>query len=212
MKFFLFVEGQTERGSLGEFIKRWLDPRLPHPIKISVVTLRGAGNYFTNIRNQVEFYLQTHAKEQIIAGIGLVDLWGTNFPADLVHKPAKEKAAWAKRELEKRVSHPKFRQYFAVHETEAWLLAHQEILPRAVRESLPSQCSQPETVNMNQPPSKLLDRLYQLRLNRPYKKVADGRKLFLDCDPNVVAAKCPHFSQMLMDLEQLARDALQNHD
>lgn len=211
MKFFLFVEGQTEKAVVAEFIKRWLDPRLSRPVKISVVTLRGVGNYSANIRNQVEFYLESQAKEQIIAGIGLVDLSGTNFPTHVLSKSAKEKAAWGKSELENRVGHPRFRQYFAIHETEAWLLANQEILPRAVREALPRECSEPETVNTNQPPSKLLGRLYQQHLNRPYKKVLDAKKLFLDCDPNIVASKCPHFFQMLTDLQQLAQEALQHH-
>lgn len=208
MKFFLFVEGQTEKDSLAEFFKRWLDPRLPHPTKISVVALRGIGNYSAKIRDQVQFYLESHPTEQNIAGIGLVDLSGMSFPPHIAYRSAEEKAAWGKSEIEKHVRHKKFRQYFAVHETEAWLLAHKEVLPRAIMEVLPSRCSQPESVNFNEPPSKLLGRLYQQHLNRPYKKVLDGKRLFLNCDPNIVAAKCPHFSAMLSDLEQLAREAL----
>ncbi len=209
MKFFLFVEGQTEKGVLAEFIKRWLDPKLSRPVKISVITFRGIGNYLADIRNHVEFYLGSRAHEQIIAGIGLVDLSGMSFPAHVTFRSAREKTAWSKNELEKQVGHPKFRQYFAVHETEAWLLAHSEILPRVVREALPGRCSQPEAVNTNEPPSKLLRRLYQQHLNRPYQKILDGKRLFLDCDPNIVAAKCPHFAQMLADIEQLARKALE---
>lgn len=211
MRFFFFVEGQTEKVLVPEFIKRWLDPRLPRPVKIVAVDLRGAGNYLTHIRNQVEFYLKTQAAEQIIAGIGLLDLSGTNFPAHIAHKSARERVAWGKSEFENVVGHPKFRQYFAVHETEAWLLAHKEILPRRIMEALPARCAQPETVNTNEPPSKLLGRLYQQHFGKPYKKVIDGKKMFLDCDPIVVAAKCPHFSQMLTDLEQLAKAALENH-
>lgn len=207
MKFLLFVEGQTEKGSLGEFLKRWFDTRLPSPVKISIVTLRGVGNYSKNIRRHVEFYLEAQANEQIIAAVGLVDLSGSDFPPHIATKSTKDKVGWKKNEFEKLVAHPKFRQYFAVHETEAWVLAHQEILPRAVREALPGGCPQPESVNMNEPPSKLLGRLYQSRLNRQYKKVIDGKKLFLDCDPKIVAEKCPHFAQMLAELERLAIDA-----
>jgi hypothetical protein len=208
VKFILFVEGQTEKASAPEFIKRWLDPRLPSPVRILPVDLKGVGNYWGSIRNQVEFYLGREPREEIIAGIGLVDLSGTNFPAHVAHLPAKDKVTWGKNELEKLANHPKFRQYFAVHEAEAWLLAHKEVLPRSVREALPGNCARPESVNSSQPPSKLLGRLYQQHLNRPYKKPVDGKKLFLDCDPNIVAATCPHFSQMLTDLEQLAREAL----
>lgn len=212
MKFFLFVEGQTEKSALTEFIKRWLDPRLPQPVRISPVNLKGIGNYLADIRDQIEFYLDRQLGAEIVAGIGLVDLSGANFPAHVSRFSANEKAAWGKTELERRAGNPKFRQYFAVHETEAWLLAHKEVLPRNIMEALPSRCSQPEAINGIEPPSKLLGRLYQQHLNRPYKKVVDGKKLFLNCDPQIVAGKCPHFSQMLADMEQLAREALQQNN
>lgn len=205
MRFVFFVEGRTEKSSIADFIRRGLDPRLTEPVGISVVAFEGVGEYLSKIKDRVERYLTGKENRGIIAAIGLIDLYGPGiFPAGL--SPS-QKAIWGKKELERQVGHRQFRQYFAVHETEAWVLAHQEILPRAVRETLPGGCSQPETVNMNEPPSKLLGRLYQSRLNRPYKKVVDGRKLFLDCDPKIVAEKCPHFAQMLDELEQLARDS-----
>jgi hypothetical protein len=41
MKFILFVEGQTERGSAAAFLKRWLDPQLRQPIGIQPVSFDG---------------------------------------------------------------------------------------------------------------------------------------------------------------------------
>lgn len=203
MKFVMFVEGQTEKNSIGDFIKRWLDPRLARPVGISVVRFRGFGEYLTEIKDRVDLHLTGKNKDEIIGAIGLIDLYGPEFfPAGL---SSPQKAAWGKKELEKRVGNPKFRQYFAVHETEAWLLAHPEILPLSVRESLPARCAQPESVNTNEPPSKLLARLYRDRLNRDYRKVVDGRNLFLRCSPDMAAAKCAHFSQLLLDLEQLSQ-------
>ncbi len=205
MKFILFVEGQTEKNSIADLIKRWVDPRLSKPVRISVIAFRGFGEYLSEIKTRAELYLTGREKDEIIAVIGLIDLYGpTFFPSGLSFK---QKATWGKNYIEKHVSHPKFRQYFAVHETEAWLLAHPEILPQTVRESLPGRCAQPETVNTNEPPSKLLGRLYRDRLNRDYRKTIDGKNLFLRCDPIKVAEQCPHFAQLLMDLEQLARDA-----
>lgn len=205
----MFVEGQTERNAIAEFVKRGLDPKLTQPVGISVVAFEGFGEYLSKVKDRVERYLTGKQGREIIAAIGLIDLYGPEiFPAGL--SPT-QRVAWGKSELEQRVGHPRFRQYFAVHETEAWLLAHKEVLPRSVAEALPSRCSQPEAVNTNEPPSKLLGRLYQHHLSRPYKKVVDGKRLFLDCDPNIVAAKCPHFSQMLTDLEQLAV-GLKNHN
>lgn len=200
----MFVEGQTEKYSIADFIKRWLDPRLPRAIRISVVGFRGFGEYLAEIKSRTELYFTGKDKDDIIAAIGLIDLYGpTIFPSGLSFA---KRAAWGKNEIEKRVGHPKFRQYFAVHETEAWFLAHKEILPEAVRESLPNRCEQPESVNNNEPPSKLLGRLYRDRLNRDYRKTIDGRNLFLRCDPATVAERCPHFARLLIDLEQLAHD------
>lgn len=206
----MFVEGKTEKNSIAEFVKRGLDPKLTQPVGISVVAFDGFGEYLSKVKGRVDRYLTGKQGQEIIAAIGLIDLYGPAiFPDGL--SPS-QRATWGKTEIEQQVGHPRFKQYFAVHETEAWLLAHKEILPRNIMEALPSRCSQPETVNTNEPPSKLLGRLYQQHLNRPYKKVLDGKKLFLDCDPKIVAAKCPHFSQMLTDLEQLAREALQHNN
>ena len=210
MKFVMLVEGQTEKDSIADFVRRGLHPRLQERVGVSVVRFKGFGDYLSKIKDRVEIYLAGKHADEIIAAIGLIDLCGPQiFPAGL--SPA-QKARWGKKELERQVGHPRFRQYFAVHETEAWLLAHKEVLPEAVRESLPSQCSQPETVNNNEPPSRLLGRLYQNRLNRPYRKVADGKNLFLRCDPEVAASRCPHFKEFLTDLEQMARAALQQNN
>lgn len=205
MKFVLFVEGKTEKEVLADFVSRGINPRLDIPVRISIVGFKGFGEYLSSIRDRVELYLSGREQREIIAAIGLIDLYGPSFFPQ--HMSINEKTAWGKAELEKRVGHSKFRQHFAVHETEAWLLGHAEILPRAVRDVLPQRCSRPETVNMNEPPSRLLDRLYRDRLNRGYRKTIDGRNLFLSCSPEVVAAKCPHLARMLDELAQLAHEA-----
>lgn len=41
MKIVLFVEGHTEKKSLPDFFKRWLDPQLPERIGIKVVRFEG---------------------------------------------------------------------------------------------------------------------------------------------------------------------------
>lgn len=206
MKFLLFVEGRTEKNSIADFIKGWLGPRLSRPVGISVIEFKGFGEYLKEIKERVELHLSSKNQQEIIAALGLLDLYGpTIFPAGL--SPI-QKAVWGKEHIERQVNSQRFRQHFAIHETEAWLLAHEEILPRAVRDSLPARCSHPETVNLNEPPSRLLGRLYRDHLNRDYRKTIDGKNLFLKCSPGIVAAKCPHFSRLLTDMEQLAQAAL----
>jgi hypothetical protein len=64
----------------------------------------------------------------------------------------------------------------------------------------------PETVNFNEPPSYLLDRLYREALKKKYKKVANGSDLFSKLDPRVVHEKCPYFKYLCDDLVELAKD------
>ena len=95
----------------------------------------------------------------MIAVIGLLDLYGAplSLPPSLT---VDAKYTWAKAELERRVGDRRFRQHFAVHETEAWLLSNPEIFPAAIRDRLKSASYRPESVDFQQPPAKLLHQLY----------------------------------------------------
>lgn len=205
MKFVLFVEGHTEKEALGQFIKRWLDTRLAKPVRIKVVRLDGWRNYEKEIGKKVNLNLSGVGGADVIAAIGLLDLYGPTFYPNGT-STATERYAWAKQRFEKMVGHPKFRQHFAVHETEAWLLADPTILPDQVATALPGNCREPETVNFVDPPSKLLSRLYRSRLNVGYKKVTDGANLFQALDPGTAGSKCPHLQQLLNDMLALAKN------
>ena len=207
MKFVLFVEGHTEKGALADFFKRWLDPRLPQRVGIKPVRFEGWRNYDDEIAKKAHLNLSGKAGADVIAGIGLLDLYGPDlYPPDKTG--ADERRIWGKAHLEKRVAHPKFRQHFAVHETEAWLLADPQILPRKVKESLPGRSAQPESVNFDEPPAKLLERLYRDRLKRSYKKVADGADLFATLSPDRAYERCPYLKLLLDDMLALAKQAL----
>ncbi len=204
MKFVLFVEGYTEKQALRGFAKRWLYPRLPQPVGIRVVRFDGWRDYVKDIQKKVALNLSGRAGADAIAGIGLLDLYGPTFyPTGA--STVQQRYSWAKQELEKTVNHAKFRQHFAVHETEAWLLADPGILPSPVGDALPGNCAQPETVNFVEPPAKLLDRLYRLKLNAAYKKVTDGANLFQALAPDAPYAKCPYLKQLLDDMLSLAK-------
>jgi hypothetical protein len=203
MKFLLFVEGSTEK-ILPSFLKRWLDSRLPAPVGVRVIGFEGLSDYYAGIRRRVERSLSEKTGAEVIAAIGLLDLYGPTFyPTD--KKTADERYAWAKEHLERRVGNSRFRQHFAVHETEAWLLAHPEVLPNEVRKALPRGTSRPETVNFDNPPARLLARLYQERLGRKYKKVIDGANLFRLLDPERAYEKCPALKALLDDMLELAQ-------
>jgi len=84
MKFVLFAEGKTEKTVLADFFKRWLDPRLAQRVGISVVRFNGWSHYLSDIKSRAELSLSGKSGADVIAGIGLLDLYGPTFyPAHL---------------------------------------------------------------------------------------------------------------------------------
>ncbi len=207
MRFVLFVEGDTER-ALPPFFKRWLDPQLPRRVGISPVRFTGWAEQRREVRKRAHLHLNGPRAEEIIAVISLIDLHAPDFyPAHLAG--ASERYEWAKSAIEKEVGHPKFRQFFAVHETEAWLLSQPELFPAEVRGGFPGRIDQPETVNFNEPPSHLLNRLYRDKLRRTYKKIVNGKVLFDQLDPEIAYQKCPKLKELFDDMLRLAKVVVQ---
>lgn len=201
MKFILFVEGYTEK-ALPKFLKKWLDSRLAKPVGIKPVRFEGWPELVKDSPQKALMYLNGPDKDDIIAVIALIDLYGPTYPKELI--TADERYDWSKKDLEKKVNHPKFHQFFAVHETEAWLLADPNLFPLEVKRALPAKAMNPETVNSTEPPAKLLEELYSLKTGRKYKKVTNGRELFGRLDPNVAYGKCPRLKELLDKMLELA--------
>lgn len=203
MRIALFVEGHTERKVLPAFLKRWLDPRLPQPVGIDVIRFEGWQHYRREIATKVRLQLSGKTAGKTLAAFGLLDLYGPTFyPADRL--AAEDRYKWAKQHLEKVVGHPRFRQHFAVHELEAWLLAQPQSLRPEISKALPAAIQRPETVDFDEPPKKLLSRLYRDKLKRAYAELIDGATLFSKLDPETAASKCPYLRLLLEDLLQLA--------
>jgi len=203
MKFVLFVEGHTEDKALPAFLKRWLDPRLESPVGIQPVRFEGWPELFRDAAQKAKMHLNGPSKDKIIAVISLLDLYGPTFyPADLTESD--ERYSWAKQKIEDNVGEKKFLQFFAVHEVEAWLLSQPDIFPATIRNAFPGKIAKPETVNFDEPPAKLLDRLYQQHTKRTYKKVVNGRELFGRLDPVVAYEKCPRLRELLDTMLVLA--------
>lgn len=206
MKFILFVEGKTEKKALPDFLKRWIDPRLTQRVGIKVVQFDGWRDYVRDIAKKVHLNLSGKSGVDAIGAIGLLDLYGPTFYPEKV-LATQDRYMWAKTRLEKQVTHSLFRQHFAVHETEAWLLSDPQILPAEVTKSLPGKCQQPEQVNFDEPPAKLLGRLDKEKLKQAYKKVTDGNDLFGQLDPDTSHQKCPYLAALLDDMLSLAKQA-----
>ena len=205
----LMVEGYTEkhREAVGAFLKRWLDARLEQPVGIATVRFDGWQALVANAPKRAHFYLeQARDHAETIAVIGLIDLYGPTFyPKDVTS--VKERYAWGKVYLEGQVAHPRFRQFFAVHETEAWLLSDLQRFTPEIRKALAEKVKNPETVNFDEPPAKLLDRVYMSLRKRHYDKVSEAKNHFPYLDPEVAAQKCPYLQQMLDELLALVLEA-----
>lgn len=204
MKIILFVEGSTEAKTLPAFLKRWLDPRLNHPVALQAVDFDGAGELIAESSKCIQKYLHAPRRD-MIAVVALLDFQGAplSYPAGLTE--AADKMAWAKQDLEAKAGSPRFRQFFAVHELEAWLLSDTAIFPKEVQGAFPAKINQPEKVNSQEPPSALLGKLYQLKMRKPYKKPIDGAKLFAGLDPEKAYQKCPSLKLLLDEMLALAQ-------
>ncbi len=197
MKLAVFVEGQTE-GCLREFLSRWLEQNHVRGVGIDIRCFNGASDYLAGIRRSASLALGT---ANVLGAIGIIDFYGStlSYPDDSVANQYQ----WAKGELERRIDNPRFRQHFAVHETEAWLLSDPNIFPREVRGELPDP-RRPETVNHQNPPGRRLKDIYWRKLNKKYKKPIEGTALFRKLNPQTAYGSCPQLRLLFDDILDLA--------
>lgn len=205
----LFVEGDTERGearrrTLPSFFHNWLDPQLPQIQKVGItpVKFQGVSNYLDDLANKVAHYLDDRRANFVV---GLVDLYGIPVSRiDLSPYPTVQDKVDAARTF-MRTLVPKqyrnqFRQHFAVHEVEAWLLAYPEELSRQKEIQVQIKRREPEQVNFKEPPAKFLKRI----LGR-YNKTVTAMNLFPRINPQIAIDKCPYLKQLTDDLLLLAK-------
>ncbi len=203
MKFLLFCEGETEKKALPMFLKRWLDAHLSKPVGIKPVMFVGWKNLYVEAEKKANLRLR---ESDVIAVISLLDLYGPTFYPEHITTAA-DRYAWGKQHMEERVGHAKFHQFFAVHEVEAWLLSEPQLFPNEVRNGFPGRVTSPETVNFDEPPARLLGRLYREKKHRTYKHATHGQELFRRLQPETVRSKCPRFAEMLDEMLRLAQEA-----
>ena len=210
MKFVLLVEGDTEARALPKFLKRWLDPQLRQPVGIDPINLGSWSVVVNEAQKRTRLlFNDRRQRDEIIAVIGLIDLYGPNrsrfYPAHL--ETVEEKYVWAKQHIEGKVNHPRYRQFFAVHEVEAWLLSEPTSFPREIADALPAKVRQPEKVDFDQPPKQLLSHLYRTKNDKKYHEIVDGVNLFSHLNPQAACAACPYLRATLEEMLKLARDA-----
>jgi len=204
----LFVEGDTERGearrrTLSAFFHRWLDPQLPSASKVGItpVKFQGVSNYLDDLPQKVALYLDDGRANFVF---GLIDLYG--IPVSRIelskYSTIQEKVEAGRayiRALVPQEYRERFRQHFAVHEIEAWLLAYPEQWPAEVRSQITKR--PPEQVDFNEPPAKFLKRI----LGGRYKKTTTAMNVFPRVDPQGAINQCPHLKHLVEDMLAVAR-------
>jgi hypothetical protein len=208
LRFILFVEGHTEKKGIAAFLKRYLDPpRLRQPVGMKVIRFDGWSDLIKDLLAHAKLHLDDpDHRDENLGLIALLDLYGPTFYAGHA-RSADQRSDWTKPHFEKKVKHPKFRTFFAVHEIEAWFLSDITLFSSQLRGSLKAKTRQPERVNFDDPPKKLLKRLYREKLKRDYMETTQGREFFSRLNPKDVADVCPHFRAMLEEMVTMARRA-----
>lgn len=202
MRFIFFIEGHTEQKVLPAFFKKWLDHKLSQPVGIKTIRFDGWRELVDDSPKKAGLHLNGPKNSEIIAVIALLDLYGPTFYPD-DKKTAQARYSWAKEHLESKVNHSKFRQFFAVHEIEAWLLSNPDLFPTEIKKALQKNAQRPESINFDEPPAKLLNRLYK----GTYKKVTHGSEFFNKLDPTIAYQKCPRLKELLDEMLKLAKEA-----
>ena len=132
-----------------------------------------------------------------------MDLYGLGDVIDLSRfVTVEDKITASRNQFEKiipRNYRNRFRQHFAVHELEAWLLAYPNEWPEIIREQL-RKIKEPEKVNFQESPAKLLKRLMKKR----YSKTVFASKISPKVDPDVADQKCPNLRLMLNEILEVA--------
>lgn len=206
MRFVVFVEGHLERIALPRFLGGWLNSATTQRVGINVIRFQGGGEFKNKLASAVRRHLNGPSNSDLIAVVGILDLYGVNYYPNHV-SAVQERYDWLCQHFENEVDCAKFHMFCAVHELEAWILSQPENLPATVRRALPGRVQNPESVNFDNPPSKMLQRLYREKLRRDYKKIVDGSDLFSRLDPTVAREKCPYLKTMMDKLLSLAQAA-----
>lgn len=206
MRLVFLVEGKTEKESLKAFFGKWLEVNKISGVGIDVISLRNASRLFADGPDRARDLLSAPDGNDIIAVFSLMDLYGAGiYPDD--KQSVEERYQWGKQEMESRFTSPKYKHFFAVHETEAWLLSQPGNFPVSVRRHLQKHANQPEKVNFDHPPAKVIGEQYLSHCPRGYGKTTDGRKLFGMLDPAVAREACPYLKLLLDNMLQLAPKA-----
>ena len=125
--------------------------------------------------------------------IALTDVYtGANPPAFSDAEDAKQKMQrWVGNE-------PRFHPHAAQFEFEAWLIPYWRRIQALAKYDQPAPTGNPENINHNSPPSRLLKDVFRRGNCRDdYVKVRDAGRILKDQDLNVAIQRCPELKSLV---------------
>ena len=189
MTVILLVEGDTET-ALKAKLKAFLDERATAENKPKgalrtkdIITLNPA-----KLKGRVRLELRD---PKVTAVIGLIDVY-----------PHFKSAAEAKQFLRQAVGdEPRFHAHAAQYEVEAWLLPYWDFICQRLKVKRASPGSNPEQVDLEQPPSRHLAELYRIaKPPRKYIKPIEMAIILGHQDIHIAADQCPELKNLLNTL------------
>ena len=197
---YVYCEGPTDEKAVTHLLRHFVTRNGKQWIDVKIDNLHDAPRFLRNIGNATNAAISLRAK----AVFGVLDLYGaTDYRG--VKSDVSVRAEHLRQLILKDIS-PRFRGRFhfhpAVHELEAWLLAD----PGNIASALGSNTGfgpwpNPESVNFNIPPKRVLSDLWRTRHPRKkaYQGYLDGLRLFQSLDPELVYQTCPCFRAFVDD-------------
>ncbi len=187
----LLVEGATET-ALKSHLKRFLDQRASQEGKPKLA-LRTKP--FRTIPSEKEFRKRLSLElrdNKVSAVIGLLDVYPNFGSAKEVKEFMREAAGYDER----------FYAHAAQFDVEAWLIPYWEFICKRIGVPRSRPGSNPEQVNNTKPPSKHLEKLYQIA-KRKYKKPIEMNAILERQDLIIAASECRELRLLLNTLLRL---------
>ncbi|MCH9852511.1 MAG: DUF4276 family protein [Alphaproteobacteria bacterium] len=180
----IIVEGYTEY----YFVENILKKHLPK-LNITAINLCGGGISFKSVLGDAKILL--HNYDYVTT---LVDYYQFRKPEHMQTIDDIENG------LEQAISNKKFIPYLQKHEFEALVFSDIARIQDNLGENSQLQKirQQPEEINHNEPPSKLLMRIFP-----DYNKTSDGITILKATSWNTIRQECPRFNEWITKLETL---------
>ena len=202
MRIKIFCEGQTEEG-----LRLLLGKAVAVPsCGIHIKTYEGVGALLRGLDDAVESELRSGARVVFC----VVDYHHYPLPEITRNLPLERRLEAIKSDVLGKIDNSRrsaLRCHVIIHEVDAWILADEQVIAQRLKiKNIPSW-QQPENVNDEKPPSKVLQELFRTRspLKKRYSKYKDGVDMLEKVDWQKIYDKCPAFKQLVDDLRNCCK-------